>query len=203
MSLVRLINENGTHIFLNCLNKNVAPGGSITVSEHEVNSNTEILSAIAAGAFRKDELTQPTSTEDAETTTEIDPSEEETVEVKVPPPVIEEPKVEPETQVEDGPEAESPNEKGYFVHDIDREPSVEGKSFVKTRQGVREGKSLDMSMPPHMIDRFGDHIKDKPEEAEKKEMVGGIEIINPAPEKPSSEMIDGIEIIDTSNSDTD
>jgi hypothetical protein len=202
MSLVRLINENGTHIFLNCLNKNVAPGGSITVSEHDVSSNTEILSAIASGAFRKEKL-EPSGSQPGETPAEVAvepgetsppsesdaiPPEDETVEVKI----------------KDIPKNDHPeSEKGYYVHDIDRVPSVEGKSFVKTRTGVQEGKSMDLSMPPHMIDRFGDPVKEKSVETEKREFVGGIEIVNPAPENPPSEMINGIEIIDTSNGGID
>lgn len=194
MSIVRVVNNLGTHIFVNSLNKNIPPKGSISISRSQFESDPDLAAIEGMGYVRLEQA-------------ESDPEE------GAPAPAAEsESDLEGERQESaDFGEKEPPYRTSEFVDDSPK--SASQGSTVATPDGPVPSQPIDMGAPAHLKDRLGNREAALPDgramadgeslDEPEKQYVDGIEVVDTTSDEPESETIDGIEIIDTNKADHD
>jgi len=189
MSVVRIVNKLGSHVFINSIEKNVPPHGSVTISRSQYEADPDLRTIESLGYVIVEEVSE----QPAEAPVESDIQEGETAKASVEEPVPEEP----------------PYRISEFTNEMAEQASR--PAITATPNGPQEAKPADFDTPAHLKDRIGNKEAALPDgeaaalegepEQKKKQYIDGIEIVDTTADEPESETIDGIEIVDTNKVD--
>lgn len=191
MSVVRIVNKLGSHVFINSIDKNVPPKGSLTISRSQYEADPDLKAIESMGYVSVEEVQSEKAAE----------APEEPAAAEEAPQEAESSEQEPE---------EPPYRTSEFTDEMAAKPAAKA-AIVATPDGPKEAQPIDFGTPAHLKDRLGNkeaalpdgkalEAEEKPEEKEKK-YIDGIEIIDTTADEPEHETIDGIEIVDTNKAD--
>jgi len=165
MALVRLVNKADTHLFIDCLSKNLPPHGTWTVDDSIIASQPELATVIGSGRIGVEQLDKVLDEEPK------DISGDETLEMDM-----------GDGLLVDTPESEpDPEEEGAILLDIDKEDQQKSTSYVRGVNGPMETEGVKIPEPAHFEGRFKKQIADPLDtsiEVKGKEFVDGVEVID-------------------------